>query len=127
VKTIGDAVTFATPDRAIAAAIRMREAMDDLGAQRQHRSLLLKMGIHEGPCLAVTTKDECMAAVIAISDRLTQTELLTVKPPFGRPAKLNARQRQLAAERYTAGQTMATIAQELDVSEATISRVLNAR
>jgi class 3 adenylate cyclase len=56
VKTIGDAVmaTFATPDRAIAAAIRMREAMDDLGAQRQHRSLLLKMGIHEGPCLAVT-------------------------------------------------------------------------
>ena len=56
VKTIGDAVmaTFATPDRAIAAAIRMREAMEDLGAQRQHRSLLLKMGIHEGPCLAVT-------------------------------------------------------------------------
>src|ERR1700736_2838407 len=34
VKTIGDAVmaTFETPDRAIAAAIRMREAMSDLGA-----------------------------------------------------------------------------------------------
>src|SRR5260370_10240030 len=33
VKTIGDAVmaTFETPDRAIAAAIRMREAMSDLG------------------------------------------------------------------------------------------------
>ena len=56
VKTIGDAVmaTFETPDRAIAAAIRMREAMSDLGAQRQHQSLLLKMGIHEGSCLAVT-------------------------------------------------------------------------
>ena len=56
VKTIGDAVmaTFETPDRAIAAAIRMREAMSDLGAQRQHQSLGLKMGIHEGSCLAVT-------------------------------------------------------------------------
>src|SRR4029078_5008363 len=55
-KTIGDAVmaTFETPDRAIAAAIRMREAMSDLGAERQHQSLLLKMGIHEGSCLAVT-------------------------------------------------------------------------
>ncbi|MGL3109829.1 adenylate/guanylate cyclase domain-containing protein [Bradyrhizobium sp. BR 1432] len=56
VKTIGDAVmaTFETPDRAIAAAIRMREAMSELGAQRQHQGLLLKMGIHEGSCLAVT-------------------------------------------------------------------------
>jgi class 3 adenylate cyclase len=56
VKTIGDAVmaTFETPDRAIAAAIRMREAMTDLGAERQHQSLGLKMGIHEGSCLAVT-------------------------------------------------------------------------
>jgi class 3 adenylate cyclase len=56
VKTIGDAVmaTFETPDRAIAAAIRMREAMSDLGAERQHQSLGLKMGIHAGSCLAVT-------------------------------------------------------------------------
>jgi class 3 adenylate cyclase len=56
VKTIGDAImaTFETPDRAIAAALRMREAMSDLGAERQHQSLTLKMGIHEGSCLAVT-------------------------------------------------------------------------
>src|SRR3979490_2250062 len=56
VKTVGDAVmaTFETPDRAIAAAVRMREAMSDLGAERQHQSLRLKMGIHEGSCLAVT-------------------------------------------------------------------------
>jgi len=55
VKTIGDAVmaTFETPDRAIAAALRMREAMSDLGADRRHQSLSLKMGIHEGSCLAV--------------------------------------------------------------------------
>ena len=59
VKTIGDAVmaTFATPDRAIAAALRMREAMCTLNEQRKSEDLLLKIGIHEGPCLAVTLND----------------------------------------------------------------------
>ncbi|HEX9321723.1 MAG TPA: adenylate/guanylate cyclase domain-containing protein, partial [Xanthobacteraceae bacterium] len=57
VKTIGDAVmaTFPTPDRAVAAALRMREAM--LGIKQGDRDLLLKIGIHEGPCLAVTLND----------------------------------------------------------------------
>jgi class 3 adenylate cyclase len=59
VKTIGDAVmaTFATPDRAIAAALRMREEMTRINAERQNEDLLLKIGIHEGPCLAVTLND----------------------------------------------------------------------
>jgi class 3 adenylate cyclase len=59
VKTIGDAVmaTFPTPDRAIAAALRMREAMTALGGERNERDLLLKIGIHEGPCLAVMLND----------------------------------------------------------------------
>ena len=56
VKTIGDAVmaTFPTPNRAIAAALRMREAMLSLNEERtRDDDLLLKIGIHEGPCLAV--------------------------------------------------------------------------
>jgi class 3 adenylate cyclase len=55
VKTIGDAVmaTFPTPDRALAAALRMREEMARINAERQNQDLLLKIGIHEGPCLAV--------------------------------------------------------------------------
>ena len=55
VKTIGDAVmaTFATPDRALAAALRMREAMTRINDDRGNEDLLLKIGIHEGPCLAV--------------------------------------------------------------------------
>jgi class 3 adenylate cyclase len=54
VKTIGDAVmaTFPTPDRAMAAALRMREALKDLKGD-----LLLKIGIHEGPCLAVSLNE----------------------------------------------------------------------
>ena len=56
VKTIGDAVmaTFQTPDRALAAALRMREAMSKINTERRNEDLLLKIGIHEGPCLAVT-------------------------------------------------------------------------
>jgi class 3 adenylate cyclase len=59
VKTIGDAVmaTFPTPDRAMAAAIRMRTAMRDLNAERGREDLLLKIGIHEGPCIAVNLND----------------------------------------------------------------------
>lgn len=59
VKTIGDAVmaTFPTPDRAVAAALRMREAMRALNAEHGSEDLLLKIGIHEGPCLAVVLND----------------------------------------------------------------------
>ena len=59
VKTIGDAVmaTFPTPDRAISAALHMREAMRRLNDSRNGEDLLLKIGIHEGPCLAVVLND----------------------------------------------------------------------
>lgn len=56
VKTMGDAVmaTFPTPDRALAAALNMREEMARINTERGNEDLLLKIGIHEGPCLAVT-------------------------------------------------------------------------
>lgn len=55
VKTIGDAVmaTFVRPEHAITAGLRMRAAMDELNKQRGANDLVLKIGIHEGPCLAV--------------------------------------------------------------------------
>src|SRR3712207_3984300 len=49
--------TFPTPDRALVAALRMREAMNRLNAERGREDLILKIGIHEGPCLAVTLND----------------------------------------------------------------------
>src|SRR5450631_1490465 len=54
VKTIGDAVmaTFSTPDRALAAALRMRDSVHSI-----KNDLQIKIGIHEGPCLAVTLND----------------------------------------------------------------------
>ena len=59
VKTIGDAVmaTFPAPDRALAAALRMREAMRGLNATHGGEDLVLKIGIHEGPCLAVNLNE----------------------------------------------------------------------
>src|SRR5436305_7798012 len=59
VKTIGDAVmaTFPTPDRAMAAALRIRDAMLALNAQRGGEDLQLKISLHEGPCLAVVLND----------------------------------------------------------------------
>jgi len=55
VRTIGDAVmaTFPMPAQAVAAALQMREGMLKLNEQHKRDDLLLKIGIHEGPCLAV--------------------------------------------------------------------------
>lgn len=59
VKTIGDAVmaSFPTPEHGVAAVLRMREAMRRLNDERGREDLQLKIGIHEGPCLAVTLND----------------------------------------------------------------------
>jgi class 3 adenylate cyclase len=59
VKTIGDAVmaTFPTPDRAVAAALRMRDAMQALNEKSGREDLILKIGVHTGPCIAVTMNE----------------------------------------------------------------------
>jgi class 3 adenylate cyclase len=55
VKTIGDAVmaTFIRPEHALAAGLRIRGAMEALNTQRGTTDIVVKIGIHEGPCLAV--------------------------------------------------------------------------
>jgi class 3 adenylate cyclase len=55
VKTIGDAVmaTFVRPEHALAAGLKMRAAMEALNSERGSNDLVVKIGIHEGPCLAV--------------------------------------------------------------------------
>jgi class 3 adenylate cyclase len=55
VKTIGDAVmaTFIRPEHALVAGLKMRAAMDRLNVERGSNDLVVKIGIHEGPCLAV--------------------------------------------------------------------------
>ena len=59
VKTIGDAVmaTFASPERGLRAAMRMRAAMREINRARGSEDLALNIGLHEGPCLAVVLDD----------------------------------------------------------------------
>lgn len=59
VKTIGDAVmaTFPDPCNGLNAALHMRDAMDRLNEQRGSEDLVVKIGLHEGPCLAVTSNE----------------------------------------------------------------------
>lgn len=59
VKTIGDAVmaTFNRPEQALAAGLHIRAAMDKLNAARGTNDLVVKIGIHEGSCLAVMLND----------------------------------------------------------------------
>jgi adenylate cyclase len=60
VKTIGDAVmaVFVDPRDTLHSAVEMIEAFDDLEtAQRLKNAIIIKVGVHYGPCIAVTSND----------------------------------------------------------------------
>jgi class 3 adenylate cyclase len=88
VKTIGDAVmaTFPSPDRALAAALRMRDSVRDL-----KKDLMIKIGIHEGPCLAVTLNDrlDYFGQTVNIAARVqglaTERAIFATKPVVEHP------------------------------------------
>src|SRR4051795_10611608 len=93
VKTIGDAVmaAFPTPDRGLAAALRIRAAMRDLNAERGREDLLLKIGIHEGPCLAVmlNERQDYFGQTVNIAARVqglaTSRSIFATAPVVGHP------------------------------------------
>ena len=60
VKTIGDAVmaVFTDPQQALRTAVEMIEAFDDLETREKLKnSIIIKVGIHHGPCIAVTLNE----------------------------------------------------------------------
>jgi adenylate cyclase len=60
VKTIGDAVmaVFTEPQAAVRTAVDMIEAFDDLEtAAKLKNAIIVKIGIHHGPCIAVTLNE----------------------------------------------------------------------
>ncbi|NJN65858.1 MAG: adenylate/guanylate cyclase domain-containing protein [Chloroflexaceae bacterium] len=62
VKTIGDAIlgVFQTPLEAMQAALEMQHAIDTLNQRYflvDEERLILKVGVHSGPCLSVTLND----------------------------------------------------------------------
>jgi class 3 adenylate cyclase len=94
VKTIGDAVmaTFIRPDHALAAGLRMRAAMKKLNAARGTEDLIVKIGIHEGPCLAVmlNERQDYFGQTVNIAARVqslsTSQEIHITAPVIDSPA-----------------------------------------
>jgi class 3 adenylate cyclase len=94
VKTIGDAVmaTFVRPEHALAASLRMRAAMKILNAERGKEDLIVKIGIHEGPCLAVmlNERQDYFGQTVNIASRVqslsTSQEIHITAPVIDSPA-----------------------------------------
>ena len=59
VKTIGDAVmaSFSNPFDAVRAALELLEEISRFNKMRGSEDVILKIGIHRGPCIAVTLND----------------------------------------------------------------------
>jgi class 3 adenylate cyclase len=124
VKTIGDAVmaTFTTPDRAVSAALRMREAMEDLNRERGSADLTLKIGIHEGPCLAVVLNDhqDYFGSTVNIAARvqgLAQDRSIFVSEPVIRHAETSTLLAQRGLAPLPQQRELRGIAQEYAVYE----------
>ena len=117
VKTIGDAVmaTFPTPDRGLSAAFRMRDAMHELNEHHGHgrEDLVLKIGIHEGPCLAVmlNERQDYFGSTVNIASRVqglaaTPSILATdsvVDHPLSAGVFANGRQKPMAKQHALRG------------------------
>lgn len=102
VKTIGDAVmaTFIHPEHALLAGLKMRAAMDELNRQRGSNDLVVKIGIHEGPCLAVmlNERQDYFGQTVNIAARVqslsTSQEMHVTAPVIASPEVATILERQ---------------------------------
>jgi len=102
VKTIGDAVmaTFIRPEHALLAGLKMRAAMDQLNRQRGSNDLVVKIGIHEGPCLAVmlNERQDYFGQTVNIAARVqslsTSQEIHVTAPVIASPGVATILDRQ---------------------------------
>ena len=76
VKTIGDAVmaAFADPADALRAALDIQAHTADLRARTGEDALILKLGFHTGPCIAVTLNDrlDYFGTTVNLASRLQE-------------------------------------------------------
>ena len=78
VKTVGDAVlaAFSRPDHALRAALAIQDDVASFNSARAGSAsptpIMLKLGLHAGPCIAVTTGDalDYFGATVNIAARL---------------------------------------------------------
>ncbi len=122
VKTIGDAVmaTFPASDKAVAAALAMRTAMQQFNNQRGNEDLILKIGIHEGPCIAVNLngRQDYFGQTVNIASRVQNlanaNEIFTTQTVIGNAVTSDLlASNGLAPARQTSA--LRGIAREIDV------------
>jgi class 3 adenylate cyclase len=74
VKTIGDAVmaAFADPAKAVSAALAIQERVAEFNAAHCPEAISIKLGMHQGPCIAVTLNDrlDYFGSTVNITARL---------------------------------------------------------
>jgi len=77
VKTMGDAVmaVFANPANAVEAAIMAQSGVGDFNAGRNDQGMILKIGLHQGACIAVTNDRvlDYFGSTVNLSSRLENT------------------------------------------------------
>lgn len=85
-------VDVSTPDRALVAALRMREAIREAGRQMRQEDLLLTIGVNDGPFLADMLNDvldyfgqtvniATRVQGLAVSRAIFATKLIVERPP----------------------------------------------
>jgi class 3 adenylate cyclase len=79
VKTIGDAImaAFADPGEAVAAAIEVQERIGAFNAKNRPEAIQIKLGLHGGPCIAVTLNDrlDYFGSTVNLAARLQGSSL----------------------------------------------------
>lgn len=74
VKTIGDAImaAFADPAKGVGAALAIQQEMNLFNASHELEPLIIKLGLHHGPCLAVNLNDrlDYFGATVNLAARL---------------------------------------------------------
>src|SRR5260370_25131506 len=74
VKTIGDAImaVFTDPANAVGAALDIQRGIREYNADHRGQPLVLKLGIHQGTCIAVTLNErlDYFGTVVNIAARL---------------------------------------------------------
>lgn len=79
VKTIGDAImaAFADPADAVRAALAIQKQVESFNAERSDEGIVIKLGIHEGPSIAVTLNGrlDYFGSTVNMAARLQGTSL----------------------------------------------------
>jgi class 3 adenylate cyclase len=74
VKTIGDAVmaAFADPGNAMQAALSIQDKVADFNASHGGEAIVIKLGLHKGPCIAVTLNErlDYFGSTVNLASRL---------------------------------------------------------